>query len=591
MAAAYSSTLLPLLAHALPPTQKRQTCPAPSFPERRSAYLSAVRTKPVGGFELTSDGAIRFTIPDPGKRLWNHLLALLSLAPSGNLFLSGWDGKVTARQLARVLVTLPNQASSPDNGPVACLMRHPHLLTLEDRRSLFTSEGVERHLAINRYNGYLYCQHWLRDHPEDALALEALKQARSFILQHARDTLRTGTSEEDSSAYYSGILLCFEFARDAAVRMSCQALLDVFATEQVLKYMGEANPSSEADASSSLWWGDSGVSPVTASNAVFVALSSYRPPSVLGAIARKEFVGKEGAWYLNSHPSSLLNDTSYTRETLYLGPYGKYALSCTYPPPASPTHAPREFRPAKLVSRTRREGESALTLSLNDNSPSQDGGGRGPYTYWAQYRNVLFQITTVPVRTENIQSYVTFPAGGVEGLELSIDDEASLFFVHHDDTYIAFHSLTTPLPHLEQEEAEKGKGKGARVRVFDTVPTGGIGGLIVEVGTKDEQHTFSAFQKRMREAPHLDRDRWGQERVILYTSLRGEQIEVRPATSIRSPGGGIPSVTVNGKPLGGDSTFLDLRRPWPIFSGPNIRQAEGVLTVSTGKEKWILRLP
>lgn len=679
---------------AVPPNRKDFET---EFALRRDTYLALVRSTPLSRFQVTENGTIRFVTPDPGKHLWNYLLALLAVDPSGDQALPGTPG-VRVRQLAQALVRYPNMFHFNADGPAACQMRYPNLLTPEDRSflmeghprsvlnhpeqpnyDLFTGEGTENHIAMSRFAGYLLCQDWLRDHPDDARAKQGLAQARTYILRHTRDVYRAGTGEYNSSTYYGyqmrGILTCFEFAADPLVRNACRALLDYFAAEIALKYIQGVNAGPESRGGDDrsvvaemnqmvyLWFGDSPVAPSTPTNAVYAALSSYRPPVLLREVARKS-AGTEGD-YWNSHPTYLLDTPAAARESLYFG--RGYALGCLYLPVAGYTGATEQFRPAKLVCRSREGGDSsAWVLFANSNSRTDHGGGRGPYDQWAHHRDTLIQITHVPlhaetmaaeaeaitkqwradwlsdfqerwggkgdsdihgprtatVLTRDIKSYLIFP---YTAADLVTDSARNLLFLRHDDTYVAIRSLKNMLPTLE-EPTPQSKPPG-KARLIDPVEAGATGGFVLEVGTRAEDGAFEAFQKRVAERTELDTSRLQSAQALRYRNRRGEWVSVtynrtasepqiepqfdwgyindpaqnRPVPVASVPPlqqptyprsgasldgwGRIPTVTVNGKPLGGKD-FLNLKSPWPVFRGPNITLEKGILTIRVGSERY-----
>lgn len=668
------------------------------FDERRAAYLRAARQAPATRIRVaTGEQPITFPVPDPGKYLWNHIFALLADDPSGNQAVSGTT--ITVRQLIHALVTYPNMFHFNADGPALCLIRYPNLITPEDRRflfeghplavlthdeqanyNLFTGEGTENHVAMSRFAGYLLCQNWLRDHPDDLRARKGLQATRDYILRHTADVYRAGTGEFNSSTYYGyqmrGMLACFEHADDARVRDACRALLDYFAAEICLKYVqgvsagpesrgaDETSLSQEMNQFVYLWFGDSPVPPTGATNAVYVALSKYRPPALLGAIARKQD-GIRGQ-YWNAHPTYLMDRAATSRESLYIGT--GFALGCLYLPIAGYTGASAQFRPAKLVCRSR-DGASAWTMTANSNARSEDGSGRGPYDQWAQYRDVLIQITDVPpgaearraeadaitndwharwassfkrrwagkqhdsvhgpsvskVLTRGLLSGLIFPRFPEGSPDLIFDGTRNVVFLRHDDVYIAIRSLRNPLPRRELLPGKKGSGD--RMRLADVIGDEGIGGFVIEVGSREDDGSFERFRKIVGDKTALDVSRLSSHQEVGYRTRHGDRLWMRSTRTAPAPlieplfdwgyitdaaqdhpyslalsppfeqpvypsagasregWGRVPSVTVNGKPLGGKG-FLDLTKPWPVFLGPHVTLKDGVLTIQSGKARY-----
>ena len=694
--ASIATTALCLLL-ILPAAAKPEAARLDTFESRAAHCLDAARAAPFTRLKLADDGGVTWSVPDPGKHAWNHVLAHLAADPSGATTVPGKHG-LTARRLVRELFRFPNLFHFNADGPAACLMRFPQIVDAADRRfffegharavfgrteelnyNLFTGEGTENHVVMSRFAGHLLCQDWLRDHPDDARAREGLALTKRYILEHARDVDRCGTGEWNSSTYYGyqlrGVLTCFEFAEDAEVRAACRALLDHFAAEMALKYVGGINAGpesrggadapvgSEMDQIAWLWWGDSPVAPAGATNAVYAALSTYRPPAPLAKIARKE-VGV-GATYFNSHGSYLFDRPAEARESIHFG--DGYALSCAYLPYAGFTGACAQFRPAKLVVRA--AGDSpAWVLSANGNGHTRSGGGRGPWEQWAHHRNVLVQLTHVPANAADllaearaitdqwqedwarsfarrwikgdrgagrhvtfaappvtgVDSYVVFPSGATE---IDVDPTHHIVFLRHGRTYVAIRSLKADLPQRDETYDTAAAKKAPKTWLIDRVGDGGTGGFVLEVATAAEHGSFDALRSAVVARTRLDRSKLSSDGEVAYTTLAGERLVVRlvreanaplteptfdwcyipdrsldrPMPVMRMPPfvqpaypragsplagwGRIPAGTVDGRPVGGE-TFLDPAKQWPVFAGPHINQAGGVLTITDGHDRY-----
>ena len=666
---------------------------------RAAHILAAARDAKLTRLKAHPDGGVTWHVPDPGKHAWNHVLAHLAHDPSGETIVPGNHG-LSAKRLVRELLRFPNLFHFNADGPAACLMRFPQIVDAADRQfffegharavfgrteelnyNLFTGEGTENHVVMTRFAGHLLCQDWLRDHPDDARARDGLALTKRYILEHARDVYRCGTGEWNSSTYYGyqlrGILMCCEFADDGEVRAACRALLDHLAAEMALKYVGGINAGpesrggadapvgSEMDQIAWLWWGDSPVAPAGATNAVYVALSMYRPPAPLAKVARKE-VGA-GATCFNSHGSYLLDRPAESRESIYFG--DGYALSCAYLPYAGYTGACAQFRPAKLVVRADRAGEMpAWVLFANGTGHSRSGGGRGPWEQWAHHRNVLVQLTHVPANAADllaearaitdqwqedwaasfarrwikgdrgdrrhvtfaatpvtgVDSYVVFPSGAAT--EVAVDATHHVVFLRHGRTFVAVRSLKADLPERDDKYDAAAAKKAAKTWLIDRVGDGGTGGFVLEVATAAEHSSFDAFRSAVAARTRLDRSKLS-DGELAYTTLAGERLVVRLAREAAAPlteptfdwcyipdesldrpmpvmrmppfvqpvypragsslagWGRIPGVTVDDRPVGGEM-FLDPAKPWPVFAGPHVNQAGGVLTITDGHGRY-----
>ncbi len=596
------------VASALP-TPRAAACaqtasPPAGFSERAARFLVSARVEPARRFKVAPDGTITFTTPDPGKYLWNQIFALLDADSSGEQSVPGVSPRVTVRQLIHALFTFPDLFHFNADGPAACLMQYPGLVSPEDRRfffeghprsllartegvnyNLFTGEGTENHVAMSRFAAYLLCQNWLADHPGDVRAQTGMRQTRDYILYRAARVPRGGTGEWNSSTYYGyalrGPLLCSDWARDATVKAACRRLLDAYAADMALGYFSgvSARPESrgarhdsvdaERDQIAFLWWGDSPVAPRGATNAVWAALASYRPPAALARVADKtDPFFKPGRAYYNSHPSYLLDREGESRETLYIGPGGAYAVSCAYLPYAGYTGATQQFLPMKIVARSPLPEQSALTVIGNDSSRGDDGVGRGPYTQWAQFRNVVLQMTFVPpdasartqnanaitalwqnqwrdsfrrrfrrkgdeeashgptpapLRNEPITSYLLLPKEAVVVPDNAADENAGRVFVRLNDTFLAVQTLSGAAPIQTTG------------RLSVPVTPGALNGFAVEVGSLREQSDFGVFQNRVRSEARLDCEKLAASGAATYRNLAGNVITMRYAFDAASP--------------------------------------------------------
>lgn len=387
---------------------------------RCATYLRAVRAEPAKRFRLR-DGRIEFVVPDPGKHIWNNLIAHLAETPDGSTPLS--DSPVTVRQMADTLFRFPNLFHFNADGPAVCLYRWPGLVAPDVRQfffeghnrsvfdhagdpvnNLFTSEGTENHLAMARFPGYLFCQHWLVDHPDDRRALDGLAKCREYILLMNERTRRAGRGEWNSSTYYGyqlrGILTCFDHATDPEVRHACKSLLDFFATEMALSNFHGVNarPEMRGSARSALvhepdqiawlWFGGAG-EPTTATSAVYAAISSYRPPESLHDLAHKR-PPYRGTMHV-SHASYLQDRIAQSRETILVDE--SYMLASADLPYAGLTGASSQFQPWKLAVRTE---AGPWVMVGNSTARNAGGNGRSPWDQWVQHENVLIQLTRVP---------------------------------------------------------------------------------------------------------------------------------------------------------------------------------------------------
>ncbi|TVR15738.1 MAG: hypothetical protein EA401_02290 [Planctomycetota bacterium] len=128
-----------------------------------------------------------------------------------------------------------------------------------------------------------------------------------WLKQYVRTMIAAGQAEWDSPRYQPymlmGLLNIYDFSQDQAARAWAKAGLDYMAVAYALRNTGNiyAGPtsrgnshspgSSAMDAIGWLWWGGPGGTPDRSGQlrpAVYAATSSYRPPQVIGNIARRD---------------------------------------------------------------------------------------------------------------------------------------------------------------------------------------------------------------------------------------------------------------------------------------------------------------
>lgn len=184
------------------------------------------------------------------------------------------------------------------------------------------------------------------------------------------------------------------------------------------------------------------------------------------------------------------------------------------------------------------------------------------------------------------------------GLSRSASD--NIVWLQLDGTYAAVRSLRQTAPAT------------ANNAVYDTAAAGQLAGIVVELATVEAYGSLAAFQNAVLTQTALDlTHRDAAAPRILYTTLEGDVLDVTFATSgewVESdfdwnygvteqrigfntedwiqptwPSGDghgrRASWTVNGEPV-------NLSSEWPVHDGPNLRQADGILTLNDGNEAY-----
>jgi hypothetical protein len=311
--------LLPLVAaiHLTAPALRASAPPDPEtgFRARADQILSARADE--DGRELI-DWARRIKLGDPHKYLFPVILAKAWRDPKDPV---AWD-------MARFLRDVDQEKAKGDRG-----LYHFAAIGLtrlqfgfekelpEDLRAWyaenaggnlgkFRAGGTENHGMMSRTSGYVFAERFQKERggpPES----DHLAYFRAFLEREGRKLYTIGMGEWDSSTYVAfslaGWMNVYDFAQDPEARALAKAALDWYASMMALKQFHGVHAGCEArgfanrpvdtqtDIISWLWWGTApeGFKPDLVSNkggryAVIAALSGYRPPAELTALARKE---------------------------------------------------------------------------------------------------------------------------------------------------------------------------------------------------------------------------------------------------------------------------------------------------------------
>ncbi|MCC5805194.1 MAG: hypothetical protein JJU00_02595 [Opitutales bacterium] len=408
------------------------------------------------------------------------------------------------------------------------------------------------------------------------------------------------------------------------------------------------NGRSSADFLAWLWFSESDQPPPTWQGSehlpsVLAAVSAYRPPAISLALARKQL--ERNATYRNSKPSYLLTRPSETKEIYHIGE--RYTMGTAFDIHGGWSNASWAIVSWKAIVENTNGSPGVLWGNGGQKSTSH-ARGRNPYDQFVQHRGTLIQMTRIPTDAahiaqevgELIGDTVGHPTGdgwrqrfqtdfiarfgmGHEnnpvkdnvrgnvtsanarrstlfhpGLSRSVSD--NIVWLQLDGTYAAVRSIRQAAPTTVGNA------------VSDTAALGQLAGIVVELGTEETYGSFAAFQDAVLTQTALDLNhRDAAAPRIVYTTLEGDVLDVTFSTSGEwvepdfdwnygvteqrvgfntedwiqpswpsGEGHGRRAVwTVNGEPV-------DLEGEWPVHDGPNLRQADGVLTLNDGSEAY-----
>jgi len=576
--------------------------------------------------------------------------------------------------LPRVLMGFPKEPSVQKS--LKNYMENVFMRT--DGYNAFTGEGTENHILMCRPPAYLFCELALEKFPEESerwQTNEKLKLTRDWIMYWSKRIYETGTGEFASTIYYifdiSPWLNLYDFAKDSEVKSAAKAVLDYYASEVALLYMQgniggtdlRGGNNSEKSLISSigylawLWYGDTPTANfeqikktyLTGKfrnhlNAIYGCVSTYRPPMLAVKLANNQF--PLPAMYYNSKPAYLLDNPSYVKSTFYrdrdftLGagyiPYGGWSAGC---------YSTVSW---KLLARGDiHSTQSYQYISGQGMMLKTDGQWRSPFDQLVHHKNVLIQMTKVPVNFLEIKqhAYKTIdewseawkrdfalrfpndnkytPVGKFNvydeknytyiyiknnGGKQTMKTQKNILFVELDTIYVAMRSLQMLSPTVSDGTIMDG-----------TSEYGKLAGIVLEVGNKIDFKSFEDFRKKYILSSSLNLKFLNKD-SLEYTSMNGDKICVKynesgiytepifdwgfglkqQSSIFQAPPFEQPS-TSNSHQLpawntgigsGRLSTWtvnnskVDLTQPWAVYEGPGFYVKNGVLLLENKGEEY-----
>ncbi len=477
-----------------------------------------------------------------------------------------------------------------------------YVLTRTDNYNAFTGEGTENHINMSRPSAWVLASEAARlgiggftGQPETAA--ERAAQMRQWIFDWSKRIYEVGIGEWDSGTYHmvslQGWLTAYDYAgtahgTDPEVRAAARAVIDYYAAVLALKHVNYHVGGAESRSGRNftrmdngtaylayLWFADTDAPPPgswrgnQAGEAVYAAVSSYRPPREIVRLARKDVETPET--YHALKPAYLLQEGGQTVEVVHLGP--GYTLGSANMKIGSFHASTWQIQPWKLmVAAEGWDGFPAAVVTGNGGFYGLNRNHtRDPWMQLVQHKNVLIQFHRVPsdataiisevqgkynewkalwyddftsrwsqpdwggfhgdsymgrsiplnfqANTGNITNARTAYINYAQGAETAI--EGGVRFARMGDVYIAVRSIRAAQP-----------GINASNRAFtDTATAGELFGLVMEVGTAAEHGTFADFRAAVIADTALDLSERDTGNRIAYTTLDGEEITATYQTS------------------------------------------------------------
>ncbi len=477
-----------------------------------------------------------------------------------------------------------------------------YVLTRTDNYNAFTGEGTENHINMSRPSAWVLASEAARlgigGFPgQPYSAPERAAQMRQWILDWSKRVYEVGIGEWDSGTYHmvslKGWFAAYDYAgtehgADSEVRAAARAVIDYYAAVLALKHVNYHIGGAESRSGRNftrmdngtaylayLWFADTDAPPPgswrgnQAGEAVYAAVSGYRPPREIVRLARKGVETPET--YRALKPYYLMQAGGQSVEVVHLGP--GYTLGSANMNIGSFHASTWQIQPWKLM--VEGEGWDAFPAAVVTGNGGFYGLNRNhtrdPWMQLVQHENVLIQFHRVPsdasalisevqgkynewkalwyddftarwsspdwggfngdthmgrriplnfqANTGNVNNARTAYINYASGAEIEHDD--GIRFARMGDVYIAVRSIRAAQP-----------GLNAANRAFtDTASADQLFGLVMEVGTAAEHGTFADFRAAVTADTALDLSARDSHNRIAYTTLSGDEITATYQTS------------------------------------------------------------
>jgi len=473
---------------------------------------------------------------------------------------------------------------------------------------LFRAGGTENHGMMSRTSGYVFAERFqkARGGPPDQ---DHLAFFREFLERECRKLYTIGMGEWDSSTYtafsISSWANVYDFGQDPAARELARAALDWYAAMMALKQFHGVHAGCEArgfanhpletqtDLISWLWWGTApeGIEPELVQNkagryAVIAALSGYRPPAALAAIARKEVALPFQARM--SKPSYYgYTESNVQQEVLWAAPH--LQMATLYDPmPGNRTSGVIWPQTTQFKLALRLPGDVKVLGIGNGYHRHFPVEGRTPYDQFHQEKGAAINLCFLPdpaLRAPDSaeESYVAVPDGVEE-----VARDGGWILLRAGEAWIALFPLAGEpawdrFADWAKRTGAKPKDPEAPVPGYRALRTQGtLLGWVIDAASTAEFADAPALLRALKERCPVDRSRLESDREITYTSLAGDTLRMRHTGGP----GGRPQAWTNGTEL----VFAE----WPVFDSPVLKQPVGagrVEVVAKDGSKVLLQPP
>ena len=422
---------------------------------------------------------------------------------------------------------------------------------------------------------------------------QVTRDGREWLREYVKGIFAAGNGEWDSSTYImftmNGLMNIYDFSPDEEARLIAKAGLDWFSTAYALKYrdgifaapqqrgFADQPHGSIADQTGYIWFGSN--APVTAADTrgwrytSHAATSGYRPNGVIVNLARKNLPElpatfhntKPNYWGTSGNPRP-----SVYHETVHLGE--TFTLSSLWN-----GHGGQISRMSVIVDTP--EGGIAFSgghprqSDHNGNKRGTGfGDGTGRYTQTAQSGAALISLSHAPEDEEHTYAYFRMPLDTELQTLPNQDGGGTPWYVARvGDTFVAVLPIGDGEPEIVRE------GEGRREVQYLKIPGRTAGFVLQVLEEADPARVANAFMQAQ-----LNTDGLAENMEVTYTDPEGTSLMMRfnPDPNGEMHGNRAAHAEINGEEV----TFGTR----PVYDGPYVHQADGVLTVNDGREGFVI---
>jgi len=455
-------------------------------------------------------------------------------------------------------------------------------------------QGTENHMFMQRISGLALMDG--SGFPTPLPATAATNEA--WLRAELNKFLTIGQGEFHSSTYYgyaiAGLLNLYDFADTPELRQLAKAALDWYAVNMAVRFSWGTAGGAESrgfdrgtwdDSGLSgvawMWWGDSltlsgveGLTPVERMDrgvtrvALPAALSDYRPPPQLRAIARKEIdlpfqLKASHPGYYSYHQDNRFWETFYVTQDYSLGTLidrnRSYQVKGTIN---------AQYATYKLVIRDSK-GQNNAVVSLGGTYHSDMATGRSPGDQYVQEKGaVIYQLRLNPQdKAADVpgRSHLVLPTRYGEPQRYG-----DWYIWRIENTFLCARPWGEQID-WQNQVSEKYSDYQALAAI------GRNTAWITDVASIDDYPTIEALQQALDQTEIRDRS-WETMSQITYTSLAGDRLQMT-----YQPNQGAGLAQINGK-----ERILD---DWAVLESPYVQQElnSGLLEVFSPSGNWRLR--